>query len=219
MSRTLVLLRHGRTAWNAEGRAQGHTDVPLDEVGRAQAAAAAPAMAALAPAFVWSSDLVRAGETADIVAASCGLSVVRDARLREYDVGVRSGLTTDEFAATFPEAHARWVAAGGWHAFEDADAAAGAESTADVLERIVPALRSAVGSVPPGGTGVVVGHGASLQTALIALLGWQQPAAATLRGLDNCGWAVLDDSARDGEVRLTAYNRLAPDFTSGRAVG
>lgn len=193
--------------------------MPLDEVGRAQAAAAAPAMAALAPAFVWSSDLVRAAETADIVAAVCGLSVVRDARLREYDVGVRSGLTMDEFGARFPEAHARWVAAGGWHAFEDADAMAGAESNADVLERIVPALRSAVDSVPPGGTGVVVGHGASLRIALIALLGWDQPAAATLRGLDNCGWAVLEDSARDGEVRLTAYNRLAPDFTSAGAVG
>ena len=217
MTRTLVLLRHGRTAWNAEGRAQGHTDVPLDAIGRAQAAAVAPVIAALRPSFVWSSDLARAAETAEVVAAACGLPVVRDPRLREYDMGERSGLTIPEFAAAFPSEHARWVADGG--PGQSADAVPGAESTAAVLARMLPALRAAMAAVEPGETGVVVGHGAALRVALVALLGWDRSAALTLRALGNCAWAMVDDSAVDRAPRLAAYNRVAPDFTSAGAVG
>ncbi len=219
MTRTLLLLRHGRTAWNAEGRAQGHTDVPLDATGRAQAAAVAPVIAGLRPSFVWSSDLARAAQTAEVVAAACGLPVVLDPRLREYDVGERSGLTMAEFAAKFPEVHGRWAAAGGTASFENADAVAGAESTADVLARMLPSLRSAMSSLEEGDTGVVVSHGGALKVALGALLGWDRGVDATLRGLDNCGWAVVDDSAVGRTLRLLAYNRLAPDFTSAGAVG
>lgn len=217
MTRTLVLLRHGRTAWNAEGRAQGHTDVPLDEVGRAQARATAPVIAALAPVFVRSSDLARAAETADVLADACGLPVARDPRLREYDVGQRAGLTMAEFAAAFPDAHARWAAAGG--SFEHADSVAGAESSADVLRRVVPALHEAMAALAPGETGVVVGHGAALRVALLALLDWDGSASSSLRALDNCGWATLDDSAPGGRLRLAAYNRVAPDFATAGGVG
>ena len=217
MSRSLILLRHGRTAWNAEGRAQGHTDVSLDEVGRAQATSAAPVLAALSPVFVISSDLARAAETADVVARACGLPVARDPRLREYDVGERAGLTIPEFAVTFPDAHASWLAAGG--SFENADSVAGAESTSQVLARMLPALRAALSSLAAGETGVVVGHGAALRVALLALLGWDESASSPLRGLDNCGWATLDDSAPGGGLRLAAYNRIAPDFTSAAGVG
>jgi len=217
VNRTLILLRHGRTAWNAAGRAQGHTDVPLDDVGRAQAAGAASAIAALAPVLVRSSDLARAAETADVVAAACGLPVARDPRLREYDVGERAGLTIPEFAAAFPSEHARWAAAGG--SFESADSVAGAESTSDVLARMLPALRSAFSALAPGETGVVVGHGAALRVALLALLGWDGSASAQLRALDNCGWAAVDDSALGGGLRLAAYNRVAADFTSAGSVG
>ena len=66
--RRLVLLRHGRTEWNETGRAQGHADVPLDEVGLAQAKEVAPVLAALRPVALWSSDLARAAQTADAVA-------------------------------------------------------------------------------------------------------------------------------------------------------
>ena len=69
----LVLVRHGQTAWNLEGRAQGHTDVGLDETGRAQARAMAPYVAAMAPTALWSSDLARARETADRLAEATGL--------------------------------------------------------------------------------------------------------------------------------------------------
>ena len=62
-----MLLRHGRTAWNATGRAQGHADVELDETGHAQAAAVAPWVAGFGPVVLWSSDLARARQTAAYV--------------------------------------------------------------------------------------------------------------------------------------------------------
>ncbi|EON24465.1 MULTISPECIES: histidine phosphatase family protein [Nocardioides] len=215
--RTLVLLRHGQTSWNAEQRAQGHTDVELDAVGRAQAAAVASAIAALRPAALWSSDLLRASATADEVARATGLTVRLDKRLREYDVGERSGLTMAEFAAAFPSEHAAWMAAGG--AFEGADLVPGAESTHDVQARIVPALREALASVEPGETVCVVGHGAATKVGLGGLLGWDAATRQSLRGLDNCGWATLVETGVQDGLRLTAYNRVAPDFTSAGSVG
>lgn len=214
--RTLVLLRHGQTAWNAEGRAQGHLDIGLDDLGRAQAAAVAPAVAALRPDVLWSSDLARAATTAAVVSEACGLEVRHDARLREYDVGERAGLTIPEFAAAYPAEHAAWAARGG--SFEHADAVPGAESTSDVLERILPALHEVVASVEPGGTACVVGHGAALKVATIALLGWDRTASASLRGMDNCGHTLLDDGGPDASWRLVAWNRT-PDFAPRESVG
>lgn len=214
--RTLVLLRHGQTAWNAEGRAQGHLDIGLDDLGRAQAAAVAPAVAALRPDVLWSSDLARAATTAAVVSEACGLEVRHDARLREYDVGERAGLTIPEFAAAYPAEHAAWTARGG--SFEHADAVPGAESTSDVLGRILPALHEVLASVEPGGTACVVGHGAALKVATIALLGWDRTASTSLRGMDNCGHTLLDDGGPDASLRLVAWNRT-PDFAPRESVG
>src|SRR3954454_4738790 len=131
----LVLVRHGQTAWNLEGRAQGHTDVGLDETGRAQATALAPYVAAMTPASLWSSDLARARQTADELAAATGLEVRLDARLREFDAGERAGLDVTEFAERFPEAHAAWLAG------DVTGRVPGAETTEEVVARVVPALR------------------------------------------------------------------------------
>ena len=106
----LVLLRHGQTEWNSLGRAQGHADISLDAIGHAQAAAAAPYLAAMRPVRLWSSDLARARETAAYVAGAASLEVELDPRLREYDVGVRSGLTTAEFEERHPREYAAWLA-------------------------------------------------------------------------------------------------------------
>ena len=103
-TRRLVLLRHGRTEWNSVGRAQGHANVSLDEVGRAEAARAAAFLASYQPAFVWSSDLARARETAEVLMTLLpGLELRLDERLREYDVGQRQGLTFPEFQEKLPE--------------------------------------------------------------------------------------------------------------------
>ncbi len=215
----LVLARHGRTAWNAEGRAQGHTDVGLDDVGRAQAAAMAPYLALLEPTALWSSDLARAQETAAEVARATGLPVTSDPRLREFDVGERAGLTVAEFAGTFPEAHAAWKSG------HITGGVPGAETPAQVLDRVVPALREIWNAIPEGETGVVIAHGACLKVSLVAFLGWPAELGASLRGLDNCGWVVLESAPAGRGIRLASYNETAhpavhgPDFASDAPVG
>jgi len=215
----LVLVRHGQTAWNLEERAQGHTDVGLDETGRAQAVALAPYIAAMAPTALWSSDLVRARETAGVLASAVGLDVRPDARLREFDAGERAGLTTAEFAEKFPEAHASW---------RDGHITGhvpGAETIAEVTARMVPALQEIWDATPPGETSVAVAHGACLKVSLLAFLGWPESLLGTLRGLDNCGWSVIEADAHGRGIRLASYNETAhapvhgPDFASDAPVG
>ena len=201
--RNLVLVRHGETAWNAEGRAQGHADVPLSDVGRRQADDLAPVLAALGPSRLWSSDLARALQTAEPVSAATGLEVEPDARLREYDVGRRSGLTLTEFATAFPQEHAAWLA-------EDQRVlVAGEETTEQVRDRVVPALRDCLTSLGPGETGVVVMHGACLKVGLLGLLGWPWQLAGSLRGVENCAYSVLAEHPVRGGLRLTSYNEKA----------
>ena len=77
--RRLVLWRHGRTEWNLLGKAQGHAEVPLDDVGLEQASVAAARLASYAADFVWSSDLVRAVQTAEALARLTRLDVARTA--------------------------------------------------------------------------------------------------------------------------------------------
>jgi glucosyl-3-phosphoglycerate phosphatase len=206
--RRLVLLRHGRTAWNDAGRAQGHTDVPLDDVGEMQAKTVAPLLAAASPVALWSSDLSRAAQTAAHVGAQAGLEPVLDARLREFDVGTnRTGLTSDEYAAAFPDEYAALVAGEVAHI-------PGRETDDDVLARFLPALTAYVDSLGEGETGVVVSHGAALRVAVPAFLGWGDGSGEALTGLHNCGWAELELSASTwtGGVerwRLAAWNRVA----------
>jgi broad specificity phosphatase PhoE len=215
----LVLLRHGRTAWNLEGRGQGHTDVPLDDVGHAEAAAAAPVLARLGPTRLWSSDLGRALQTAGYVAEATGLPVVPDPRLREYDLGARSGLTPAEFAEKFPAEHAAWVN-GDESLFVD-----GQETGAQVRERLEPVLREYLAALQPGETGVAVLHGGCLKDGLFALLGWPAELSRTVRGMDNCGWAIVAEGARGAALRLESYNETAApgphlaDFASDGPVG
>lgn len=205
--RRLVLLRHGRTAWNDSGRAQGHADVPLDEVGLAQAKEVAPVLAALRPVAVWSSDLARAAQTAEAVAAEAGLEPVLDARLREFDVGPnRAGLTSEQYAAAHPEEHAALLVG-------DIDAIPGRETHDDVLARFLPALRSYADTLGEDETGLVVSHGAALRVVVPAFLGWDADPAESFGVLANCGWIELEHSASTwtGGIerwRLTAWNRV-----------
>jgi glucosyl-3-phosphoglycerate phosphatase len=207
-SRRLLLLRHGRTAWNHERRAQGHADVPLDEIGHAQAAAAAPAIAALRPAMLWSSDLARARQTAAYVSDACGLPATHDPRLREYALGERTGWTMAEYAAAHPDEYAEFRRG-------RYDVVPGSEKTPDVLARMTAALDEAWAALTPGELGVVVSHGAALKVTLLELLGWPEALAPSLRAMDNCGWAVLEDVGPGQRLRLVAYNRV-PDFETPR---
>ena len=143
-SKRLFLLRHGRTEWNHTRRAQGQADVPLDEVGHAQAQAAAPRLALVGAVRLWSSDLARARQTADHVAAATGLKIEEDPRLREYSVGAREGMTWDEAVAEFPQM------ADGISLGERLAGVPGAETDDDVRDRIVPAVEDCLAALALG---------------------------------------------------------------------
>lgn len=109
-SSTLFLARHGQTAYNAEGRFQGWSPVPLDATGRGQARALAQAVALVAPATLVCSDIVRAVETAAIVGEHIGLEPVVDARFAETETGDWTDRTFADVLAEDPEAFARFLA-------------------------------------------------------------------------------------------------------------
>ncbi len=100
----ILLIRHGQTDWNVEGRWQGHIDVPLNEVGLEQAKSLAAYLRGHAITAVYSSDLLRAHKTAEGIAAEFGLTVHDDVRLRELNLGAFQGLTTTEINAKYPTA-------------------------------------------------------------------------------------------------------------------
>ncbi len=105
MATTILLARHGETDWNREGRLQGHADPPLNDRGREQARELALRLAGVGLDAIYASDLRRALETAEVVAAAHALPVTRDAGLREIDVGSWSGLTREKIEERFPESH------------------------------------------------------------------------------------------------------------------
>jgi broad specificity phosphatase PhoE len=104
---TLLLVRHGETDWNRGGRWQGGSDTRLNELGREQASALAETLDGTVDA-IYSSDLARARETAEILAAKLGLDVHLDERLRERSFGSWEGLTTSEIEERFTDEHRLW---------------------------------------------------------------------------------------------------------------
>ena len=161
---TLLLVRHGETDWNAEGRLQGHTDRSLNDYGRRQAAVLAEELAGREIAAIYASDLARARETAEIVAARLGLPVALDVDLREKDWGSWEGLTPSE---------------------RDRVAYEG-ETTEGHRERMLRAVRR-IGARHPGEQVVVVTHGGSLRRVQAAVLGMALPVAANC-SVWECGY-------------------------------
>ncbi|MGX5360171.1 histidine phosphatase family protein [Kocuria sp. KH4] len=196
--RRLVLWRHGRTAWNVEKRAQGQADIPLDPVGRRQARRAAPVLAAFEPVFVWSSDLQRARHTAQELAALTGLEVRLDARLREYDVGIRQGTTFAEFRASHPDVYERFFT-------QEDYRVPGAELPSEVDARMTAVLGDAAAALGEGRTGVLVGHGAALRSGVPAFLGVPPELRDMFAGMANCAWTVLQEHPHRG-WQVADYN-------------
>lgn len=199
--RHIVLWRHGRTAWNAERRFQGQTDVALDEVGIAQAERAAKALARMRPASIVSSDLSRARMTADALSALTGVPVDLDAGLRETYAGEWEGLTRDELEERFGDQLAQWSAG-------SAIRPGGGETRLEVAERMVASIDRALAALAPGGTLVVATHGGAARAAVGALLGLPPEHWAALGVLANCAWSVLQEntSGHGPAWRLQEYN-------------
>jgi probable phosphoglycerate mutase len=215
----LVLVRHGETDWNLSGRAQGHSDIPLNATGRRQARAVARVMATFRPSRLWSSDLDRAYQTAEAIAETTGLAVECDRRLREYDVGERAGLTLAELADRHPQEYTDWMAG------RTNTMVAGEETTQQVRDRVTPALLECREGLEPGAVGVVVLHGACLKVGLMGVLGWPWELHRTIQGIENAAYCVLTEDVDRGLLRLTSYNEKAgsaphgPDFVADAPVG
>jgi broad specificity phosphatase PhoE len=149
---TLLLARHGETDWNRDGRFQGHADPPLNERGRRQAHALAELLADEPIDAIYSSDLLRAQETAQIVATLRGLDVVVDPQLRERDVGEWSGLTRAEIDERFPNQIQAW---------REGRVVVG-ETREALTERVLAAARR-ISAAHPDGVVLVVSHGGALR--------------------------------------------------------
>ena len=109
MSTTRIcMVRHGETAWNAEGRVQGQLDIPLNDVGRAQARATAGVLAGHEFSAIYSSDLQRVQQTAEPTAQRLALPVALDAALRERHYGMFETLTYVEVREKFPDQYVRF---------------------------------------------------------------------------------------------------------------
>lgn len=101
----LIIIRHGETEWNAEGRIQGHQDVLLNERGRNQAEAAATRLEGEPVDAIYCSDLRRAMQTAEPIADAVKTAIVADSRLREWKLGVLEGMVPAEARVKEPEAY------------------------------------------------------------------------------------------------------------------
>jgi broad specificity phosphatase PhoE len=175
----LLFARHGETAWNREGRFQGHADPPLSDEGRHQAHELADRLADTPLAAIYTSDLARARETAEIVAASRGLAVHVVAGLRENDVGSWTGLTIDEIRERFADDFGRWQSGQGF-GWSDG------ERYPEMAARVVAAVRGIVASHPDSSV-LVVTHGGPLRAIRAHALGLDyETSRQTFGGLANC---------------------------------
>jgi probable phosphoglycerate mutase len=159
MSTRICLVRHGETAWNADRRLQGHTDIPLNDTGLAQARATAASLADERFDAAYSSDLTRARQTAEAIAACCGLAPGFDAGLRERHYGGFQALTYDEARTRFPADYQRFENRDPDFVFPE-----GGESLRNFAGRIQTALEQ-IARTHRGGTVLVVTHGGVLDIA------------------------------------------------------
>ena len=154
----LLLIRHGESTANADGRLQGHLDIPLSDRGRRESDQLAERLSRLTIDALYTSTLSRARETAETVAKRLGLDVVERPALMERDVGELAGLTREEIRARYPQ-YARARAAG------DANVTvAGYESDDDLAQRVTRVLEEIVEDHPRQ-TVAVITHGGVIAVA------------------------------------------------------
>ncbi len=188
---TLMLIRHGRTAWNAEGRWQGQADPPLDAIGLQQAEALAAHLKAEPITAIYSSPQIRARQTAEALAAALppGVPVILDDRLKERNIGAWEGLTMAEVHERFPDGyHPEWWING----------APGGENLAELTARTAAAFGE-IAAAHPEAAIAVVSHGGALNAYLFDLLQIAPGKRVTFR-FDNTALARI--SVSPGRVHL-----------------
>ena len=195
---TITYIRHGETDWNNARRIQGSTDIPLNDTGRAQAAATGARLAErIDPATAWiaTSDLSRARETAQIVAAAIGIpQITAYASLRERSYGDAEGLDIAEY-------HSRFAAAA---------EVPGAETSAALRERAVAATRRVVADaratrVPAPQHVLIVAHGALIRELIAHASGEEFP----LEGERLANASTHEFFVERERLRLLSYAAIA----------
>jgi len=196
----IYMVRHGQTAWNADGRFMGQLDIPLDKTGLAQAARVAERLRSLRPQAIYASDLQRAWQTAEAIQREIALDAVTkpapqitpEPRLREMAFGEWQGLTYTEIQENYPEQVKAWMTdLEGFHP-------PGGESLVEMTGRLKSALEDIL-TRHADQTVLLVAHGGSLQTLITLVTGleasqmWQFPlknSSISVIELYSSGWLV-----------------------------
>lgn len=160
----LLLVRHGLTEWNATGRSQGHSDIPLAEEGRRMARALGVRLAPVELDLAVSSDLCRARETAEILIGERSLALHQSASLRELSLGAWEGLSSEEIAREHPGVRADWVRS------PAVARPPGGETLTELQARVASHL-DALAATHAGKTVLVVSHGYAILTYVCHVLG------------------------------------------------
>lgn len=196
----LLLVRHGESEWNADGRLQGQADPPLSQLGRHQAARMAARLVDHEIDAIVASDLQRAMDTARALAGAVELDVIAREDLREVDLGSWTGISRTDIESRDPEAWRRWRIEGieGWE---------GGERYADAMQRVATAI-SAIAAEWDGRTVVAVSHGGCIRLATCHLLGL--PAAELGRIMSIGNTSITEFLVEpDGSGRLVCLNDTA----------
>ncbi|WP_110589188.1 histidine phosphatase family protein [Microbacterium suaedae] len=182
----IALVRHGETEWNREGRVQGHSDIPLNDTGRVQAHAAAEALRGGEYARLFSSPLLRAKETAEIIGRTIGLGepTMRDG-LRERRYGVAEGMFATEY----------------WERFPGGDDVPDAETNEEVLARALATLRG-IADESGDDPAIAVAHGGVIGRVLRHASDGRLPRSGERIG--NGSQQILEISG--SELRVLGYN-------------
>ena len=189
-----IIVRHGETEWNAQGRIQGHTDVCLSEKGSQQARLVASRLAGSSIDVAYCSDLRRSTDTAREILGERKVPLHPTPLLREYHKGIFEGLTANETESRYPELYAASVV-------NDLDfAPPGGESTRQTSARIAT-LVADLRERHPDESVLMVGHGGSLRAVFVALM--ELPLEANWRfTMSNCGLSEFDIYPDNAVLRL-----------------
>ena len=191
---TLLIVRHGESVWNAEGRIQGHTDIGLSDKGAEQARLLGKRLAQLPIDVAYCSDLIRASETAKLALGSRDIVLNETPRLREYDKGSFEGLTLPEIESRFPDDYPRYLEKNLDYAPEEGETTRGVSAR---MAKFFDEIRAR----HLNETVLVIGHGGSLRAAMVSLLG------LPLEGnwsfvFGNCGLTMVDTYSDNAVLRL-----------------
>jgi len=195
MTTRLILVRHGETDWNLEGRYQGQADLPLNERGREQAKLLAERLRSERIEAIYASDLSRAYETAKIIAKALGQEVKALESLREVDTGVWTGLTFQKVEIRYQK-HLRE-----WRADPLRVKRLEGESYLELFERTKAAIGEIV-EAHPDQTVLIVGHGGNIKSIVLDALGVRADRAIEIASRFAADNASLHIVQYDGDEML-----------------